>query len=51
MKVAIVGAGGVGGYFGGRLGKEAGVATPVNGMIHSSLLPLERRARRELSFD
>ena len=34
-----------------RLGKEAGVATPVNGMIYSSLLPLERRARKELSFD
>jgi 2-dehydropantoate 2-reductase len=34
-----------------RLGKEAGVATPVNGMIHSSLLPLERRARKELNFD
>jgi ketopantoate reductase len=32
MKVAIVGSGGVGGYFGGRLA-------------------LERRARRELSFD
>jgi 2-dehydropantoate 2-reductase len=34
-----------------RLGKEAGVATPVNGMIYSSLLPLERRARKVLSFD
>jgi 2-dehydropantoate 2-reductase len=34
-----------------RLGKEEGVATPVNGMIYSSLLPLERRARKELSFD
>ena len=34
-----------------RLGKEAGVATPVNGMIYSSLLPLERRARKELNFD
>jgi 2-dehydropantoate 2-reductase len=34
-----------------RLGKEAGVATPVNGMIYSSLLPLERRARKELDFD
>jgi 2-dehydropantoate 2-reductase len=34
-----------------RLGKGAGVATPVNGMIYSSLLPLERRARKELSFD
>jgi 2-dehydropantoate 2-reductase len=34
-----------------RLGKEAGVATPVNGMIHSSLLPLEMRARKELTFD
>lgn len=34
-----------------RLGKEAGVETPVNGMIYSSLLPLERRARKELIFD
>jgi 2-dehydropantoate 2-reductase len=34
-----------------RLGKEAGVATPVNGMIYSSLLPLEMRARKELHFD
>ena len=34
-----------------RLGKEAGVATPVNGMIYASLLPLERRARKELNFD
>jgi 2-dehydropantoate 2-reductase len=34
-----------------RLGKEAGVATPVNGMIFSSLLPLEMRARKELNFD
>jgi 2-dehydropantoate 2-reductase len=34
-----------------RLGKEAGVATPVNGMIYSSLLPLERRARKEVNFD
>ncbi len=34
-----------------RLGKEAGVATPVNGMIYSSLLPLEMRARKELNFD
>jgi 2-dehydropantoate 2-reductase len=34
-----------------RLGKEAGVATPVNGIIYSSLLPLEMRARKELHFD
>ena len=34
-----------------RLGKEAGVATPVNGMIYSSLLPLEMRARKQLKFD
>lgn len=34
-----------------RLGKEAGVATPVNSMIYTSLLPLERRARKELNFD
>ncbi len=34
-----------------RLGKEAGLAVPVNGMIYSSLLPLEMRARKELEFD
>jgi 2-dehydropantoate 2-reductase len=34
-----------------RLGKEAGVATPVNGMFYSSLLPLEMRARKQLNFD
>lgn len=34
-----------------RLGKEAGIATPVNGMIYSSLLPLEMRARKQLQFE
>jgi 2-dehydropantoate 2-reductase len=34
-----------------RLGKEVGVATPVNSMIYSSLLPLEMRARKQLKFD
>lgn len=34
-----------------RLGKEAGVATPVNAMIYSTLLPLEMRARKQLEFD
>ena len=34
-----------------RLGKEAGVATPVNSMIYSSLLPLEMRARNQLKFE
>jgi 2-dehydropantoate 2-reductase len=34
-----------------RLGKEAGVETPINGMIYSSLLPLEMRARKQLKFD
>lgn len=34
-----------------RLGKGAGVSTPVNGMIYTSLLPLERRARKEVNFD
>lgn len=28
-----------------RLGREAGVATPVNALIHSALLPQERKAR------
>jgi 2-dehydropantoate 2-reductase len=33
-----------------RLGLEAGVPTPVNNMIYSSLLPKELRARGELEF-
>lgn len=33
-----------------RLGRESGVATPVHGFLYASLLPLERRARGELSF-
>lgn len=33
-----------------RLGAEAGVPTPLNGMIYHALLPLERRARGELDF-
>ena len=28
-----------------RLGREAGVATPVNGFIHAALAPMEARAR------
>ncbi|WP_290905172.1 2-dehydropantoate 2-reductase [Halomonas sp.] len=31
-----------------RLGREAGVATPANAMIHAALLPQERAARGEL---
>ncbi|MDB4948390.1 MAG: 2-dehydropantoate 2-reductase [Gemmatimonadetes bacterium] len=34
-----------------RLGREAGVGTPVHAFIHHALLPLERRARGELHFD
>ncbi len=34
-----------------RLGKEAAVATPVNGMIYSSLLPQEMQARRQRTSD
>ena len=33
-----------------RLGREAGVPTPVNDFIYSSLLPMERRARGALEF-
>jgi len=33
-----------------RLGKEAAVATPVNGMIYSSLLPQEMQARKQRTF-
>jgi len=28
----------------------AGVATPVNGFLHASLLPLERRPRGAVAF-
>ncbi len=34
-----------------RLGRAAGVATPVNTLLHRCLAPLERRARGELAFD
>jgi 2-dehydropantoate 2-reductase len=34
-----------------RLGKEAGISTPINSTIYSSLLPLEMRARKQLKFD
>ena len=30
-----------------RLGREAGVATPVHGFIYAALAPLEARARRK----
>jgi 2-dehydropantoate 2-reductase len=33
-----------------RLGREAGVATPVNSFIYHSLLPLELRARGRIAF-
>jgi 2-dehydropantoate 2-reductase len=33
-----------------RLGEEAGVATPLNGFIYSSLLPRDLRARGKLTF-
>ncbi len=33
-----------------RLGKEAGVATPLNSFIYHSLLPLELRARGQVQF-
>lgn len=33
-----------------RLGREAGVETPVNAWIHAALLPQEQRARGELDF-
>jgi len=34
-----------------RLGRQAGVATPVNELIYASLLPREKRVRGELFFD
>ena len=33
-----------------RLGREAGVATPLNDFLYHSLLPLELKARGELEF-
>ncbi len=33
-----------------RVGREAGVATPLHSFIYSSLLPLALRARQQLSF-
>jgi 2-dehydropantoate 2-reductase len=33
-----------------RLGRRAGVATPLHDFLYASLLPLERRARGELDF-
>jgi 2-dehydropantoate 2-reductase len=33
-----------------RLGREAGVPTPLNAFIYHALLPLERRARGEVTF-
>ena len=54
MKIAIIGTGGVGGYFGGKLaqngtvvslGKKHGVKTPVNKYIYNCILPMELKAR------
>ena len=33
-----------------RFGKETDVATPLNGFIYNSLLPMEMRARGKLQF-
>jgi 2-dehydropantoate 2-reductase len=33
-----------------RLGREAGVETPINALIYASLLPLEMRSRGQLQF-
>jgi 2-dehydropantoate 2-reductase len=33
-----------------RLGREAGVETPINTLIYESLLPMEMRARGQLQF-
>jgi ketopantoate reductase len=46
MKIAVIGAGGVGGYFGGRLGEKYGVATPVNRFVYNCILPMEIKARK-----
>jgi ketopantoate reductase len=46
MKIAVFGAGGVGGYFGGRLGEKYGVATPVNRFVYNCILPMEIKARK-----
>jgi 2-dehydropantoate 2-reductase len=34
-----------------RLGRQAGVDTPVNGFLYSCLLPMELRARGEVGFE
>jgi 2-dehydropantoate 2-reductase len=34
-----------------RLGREAGVETPINTVIYAALLPLELRARGEVQFE
>ena len=34
-----------------RLGREKGIETPAHDFLYRSLLPLERRARKELAFD
>ena len=34
-----------------RMGREAGVETPVNAFVYHSLLPMELRARGELEFE
>ena len=33
-----------------RLGREAGLETPINAFIYHSLLPLEMKARKQLDF-
>ena len=33
-----------------RLGRKAGISTPVNDFIYKALLPLEMRARGKLQF-
>jgi 2-dehydropantoate 2-reductase len=34
-----------------RLGREAGVETPLNAFVYAALLPLELRARGEVQFE
>jgi ketopantoate reductase len=47
LKIGIVGTGGVGGYFGGKLAKKHLIATPINEFIYNCILPMEIKARRK----
>ncbi len=45
MKIAVIGAGGVAGYFGARLAAKLGVDVTVNRFVYHNILPMELRVR------